>query len=87
MRDLEQDLIQLNSGQKRRDLSDGYLLENRYPTRKEYENRAHDFAYGITFIESSIAKEWLERAIKAEKKIDHAACSSMVESERKSIII
>ncbi len=66
MRDLDEDLKWLTKSQNRTDLSDEYLQEHGQATREDYEGRACDFDYGITFVESTIAREWLERAIKAE---------------------
>ncbi len=68
MRDLNADLKWLSNGQRLTDLSDDSLLERHCATRKDYANRVCDFSYGITFVESTIAREWLERAIKAEGK-------------------
>lgn len=68
MRDLNADLKWLSEKQKATDLSDGYLREIHCPTRDDFQSVAPDFSYGITFVESNIAREWLERAIKAEGK-------------------
>ena len=72
MRDLQKDLEWLSACQDNRDLSDSYLVEycpnNR--TRENYQDYAPDFEYGITFVESCIAREWLERAIKAEELLN-----------------
>lgn len=69
MRDLQKDLEWLSESQNKRDLSDEYLKEycpnNR--TREDYKDRAPDFSYGITFVESTVAREWLKRAITAEE--------------------
>jgi hypothetical protein len=67
MRDLQYDLKCLTERQQKCDLPDDYLESNNNITRKFYENNAPEFSYGITFVESTIAREWLERAIKAEK--------------------
>lgn len=71
MRNLENDLEWLSRSQDRKDLSDEYLKESRPDnlTREEYQDVAPEFSYGITFVESDIAREWLERAIKAEELI------------------
>ena len=68
MRDLNKDLEWLSNSQRSKDLSDNYLLEaNPFnTTRLDYNDHAPDLVYGITFVESEIAREWLERAIKAE---------------------
>ncbi len=70
MTDLEKDLVWLETSQKQNDLSDNYLKENGFKiTRDLYQNTAPELAYGITFVESSIARKWLERAIKAETEL------------------
>ena len=66
MRNLQEDFNWLSTGQNRNDLSDKYLKDKGRSTRDFYANRICDFDYGITFVETSIAREWLERAIKAE---------------------
>lgn len=75
MRDLESDLKQLDRDQDRRDLSDTYLESiNHHPTRAEMTYAiAFEYSYGITFVESDIAREWLERAIKAESELKRLA--------------
>lgn len=68
MRDLSKDLKWLSNCQNSRDLSDEYIKKY-YPecdTRELYNNYAPDWKYGITFVESKIAREWLDRAIEAE---------------------
>jgi hypothetical protein len=72
MRNLNNDLEWLVKCQNNTDLSDSYLQEHGQTTRKDYDNRTCDFEYGITFVESSIAREWLERAIKAENILSNA---------------
>ena len=67
-RNLSTDLSWLLKGQSQKDLSDTELAAKGFFTRKEYQDQALDFAYGITFVESTIAMEWLARAIKAEEK-------------------
>lgn len=71
MRNLENDLEWLSRSQDGKDLSDEYLKGNCPDnlTREEYQDVAPEFSYGITFVESDIAREWLERAIKAEELI------------------
>ncbi len=70
MRNLQNDLEWLEAGQNRYDLSDEWLKENDCPRyRDEFDNLVAEFAYGITFVESWIAREWLERAIKAEAEL------------------
>ena len=66
MRDLQKDMEWLTKGQYRIDLSDVYLRERGQSTRADYEGRTPEYEYGISFVESSIAREWLERAIRAE---------------------
>ncbi len=68
MRDLNTDLKWLSEGQNRTDLSDAYLETHGQRTRMDLQSYAPDFEYGITFVESTIAREWLERAIRAEEK-------------------
>ncbi len=68
MRDLNNDLAWISKCQDRVDLPDVHLGEIGQTTRKDFGNHAPDFEYGITFVESTIAREWLERAIKAEGK-------------------
>lgn len=72
MRNLQEDLKWLEESQ-RRDLSDEYLSQQGCDTREAYQNYAPDFSYGITFVESDIAYEWLLRAIKAEKLLSKVA--------------
>ncbi len=69
VRDLQKDLEWLSRCQERRDLSDDYLKQYcpECDTREGYDNYAPDWKYGITFVESKIAKEWLDRAIEAEE--------------------
>jgi len=71
LRDLNKDLEWLSESQRRKDLSDDYLKEiNPFNnTRGDFQDNAPDLSYGITFVESTIAREWLERAIKAEEKL------------------
>jgi len=70
MRDLNKDLEWIERDQGNKDLSDEYLKEHDcFSTRERYQNYAPDFQYGITFVESIIAKEWLDRAIKAENEL------------------
>jgi len=66
-RNLHTDLRWLMEQQHLTDLSDEYLKKKQCDTRADYANKACDFSYGITFVESSIAREWLERAIRAEE--------------------
>lgn len=68
MRDLKADKAWLDQSRLEYDLTDSYILDNNLngSTREEYQNHAPEWAYGITFVESTIAKEWLERAITAE---------------------
>jgi hypothetical protein len=66
MRNLKEDLKWLKSGQSKIDLSDEALKKHGLQTRKDFSDRVCDFSYGISFVESSIAREWLERSIKAE---------------------
>jgi hypothetical protein len=67
MRDLEKDLIWVERDQDRYDLSDEWLIkEKTIDSRENYQERLAEWLYGITFVESTIAREWLERAIKAE---------------------
>ena len=66
MRDLNADLMWLLEHQDRSDLSDAYLKTTGQVTRENFQNYAPDFEYGITFVETTIAREWLDRAIKAE---------------------
>lgn len=69
LRNLNKDLKWLSDCQRSRDLSDDYLKNDmRNMTREDYQNSATELVYGITFVESTIAREWLERAIEAEKK-------------------
>lgn len=68
MRDLSKDLEWLENAQCKKDLSDEFLISRGSTTQKAYENQAPEFEYGITFVESTIAKEWLLRAISAERK-------------------
>lgn len=65
MRDLKADLKWLTLSQSTSDLSDGFLKARKCNTRERWQGQAYEFAYGITFVESTIAREWLERAIKA----------------------
>lgn len=67
VRHLETDLEWLDKCQRHIDLSDDYLESKGQATRKGFDKHAPDFEYGITFVESTIAREWLERAIKSEK--------------------
>jgi len=69
MRDLQNDLEWLIKSQNSRDLTDEWLKENGNSTRKEYQNYAPEWLYGITWVESTIAGEWLQRAIIAESKL------------------
>jgi hypothetical protein len=70
LRDLKEDLKWLHECQSNRDLSDEFLIENnRGVGRAEYQNYAPELQYGITFVESDIAREWLQRAIDAEAKL------------------
>ena len=70
MRNLYDDLKQLNKDQDRFDLTDDYLLEHGNRTRLEFNDRlGYEFSYGITFVESWIAEEWLKRAIEAENEL------------------
>lgn len=64
-RDLAADLAELDDKQRRTELSDEYLAENDNSTRADYD-LASDFAYGIIFVEATIARDWLERALAAE---------------------
>jgi hypothetical protein len=68
VRDLNEDLKWLSKSQSHSDLSDDYLKEIGNSTREDLQDNAPDLMYGITFVESTIAREWLERAIKAEGK-------------------
>jgi hypothetical protein len=70
MRDLNKDLQLLIADQTLNDLSDEYLAAKGHITHAEIsdEHLAFDLMCGITFVESNIAREWLERAIKAESK-------------------
>ncbi|HEY8464210.1 MAG TPA: hypothetical protein VIM29_09360 [Bacillota bacterium] len=71
MRDLNNDLKWLTESKQARDLSDDYLQEiNHHTTREAYQNYAPEFSYGITFVESNIALEWLQRAVEAEKRLN-----------------
>ena len=70
MRDLKTDLEWLIKSQDKTDLSDDYLESNGQATRTGFGEYAPGFEYGITFVESTIAREWLERAIKAERMRD-----------------
>lgn len=69
MRDLHKDLEWLIESQNSRDLSDEWLKERGNTTREEYQDYAPDWLYGITWVESTIAGEWLQRAIIAEDKL------------------
>lgn len=69
MRDLKDDLEWLDKCQKHTDLSDDLLVARGQQTRRGFDRHAPDFEYGITFVESTIAREWLERAIGAENEI------------------
>lgn len=69
MRDLQNDLEWLIKSQNSRDLTDEWLKENGNSTREEYQNYAPEWLYGITWVESTIAGEWLQRAIIAESKL------------------
>jgi hypothetical protein len=69
MRDLQADFEWLFKSKNSRDLSDGFLISQGCKTRECYQDYAPEFNYGITFVESDIAGEWLERAMKAEKKL------------------
>lgn len=69
MRDLHKDLEWLIKCQNSRDLSDESLRECEHSTREEYQDYAPDWLYGITWVESTIAGEWLQRAIIAEAKL------------------
>ncbi len=68
MRDLNKDLQWLTNCQKMKDLSDDFIAKRVTTTRKQFQTEAPELSYGITFVESTIAREWLERAIKAETK-------------------
>ena len=58
MRNLSTDLEWLSKKQNHSDLSDAYLEGQGLRTRQDYQNNAPDFEYGITFVESTIAREW-----------------------------
>lgn len=70
MRDLQNDLSWLIKSQQQ-DLSDDYLQKCSHTTRSAFQYYAPNWCYGITFVESNIAREWLERAIKAEKELKY----------------
>ena len=72
MRDLQADLTELKKCQARCDLNDKFLKESDIMEclRSDIEEIAREFIYGISFVESTIAKEWLERAIKAEAEVE-----------------
>ena len=72
MRDLREDLKNLFTTKFKTDLPDEYLAENGELTREYYHNMgiAQDLSYGITFVESNIALEWLERAVNAENRLE-----------------
>lgn len=69
MRNLKEDLEKVETIQNRWDLSDEYLKEHNCSTRNNVDLMG-EYSYGITFIESDIAREWLERAIFAEEKLN-----------------
>lgn len=70
MRDLNKDLDWLMICKNKKDLTDDYLKEICSTTRKTYQDYAPEYEYGITFVESDIAYEWLTRAIEAEEKLE-----------------
>lgn len=70
MRDLNKDLDWLMICKDKKDLTDDYLKEICSTTRKTYQDYAPEYQYGITFVESNIAYEWLTRAIEAEEKLE-----------------
>jgi hypothetical protein len=74
MRNLQEDLKWLEKSKNARDLSDDYLREiNHHTTRENYQNYAPDFSYGITFVESDIAYEWLQRALQYAKLLSRVS--------------
>ena len=64
MRDLNKDLEWLSNSQRSKDLSDNYLLEaNPFnTTRLDYNDHATDLVYGITFVESEIARRVVRKS-------------------------
>lgn len=70
MRDLNKDLDWLMICKNKKDLTDDYLKEICSTTRKTYQDYAPEYEYGITFVESDIAYEWLTRAVEAEEKLE-----------------
>jgi len=66
MRDLHKDLKELETSREYSDLPDEYLEKEGLDTRVEFPEVCQEMKYGITFVESTVAKEWLERAINAE---------------------
>ena len=70
MRNLNEDLKELEARMSKHNYSDEYLKENDIPTREECGTIGVECYYGITYVESNIAKEWLDRAIKAEAECE-----------------
>lgn len=72
-RDLNADMTRLAKDQCDKDLSDELLLEEYgVEIRKQLLDAGRlglELRYGVTFVESNIAKEWLTRAIQAEKQV------------------
>ena len=66
MRDLRQDFEWLTREKMKKDLADDKVIFK----RKDFNDFAPEYEYGITFVESDIAYEWLTRAIEAEEKLE-----------------
>jgi hypothetical protein len=66
MRNLVKDLEELNKLRENIDLPDEHLEKEGCTIREEINTIASEMSYGITFTESTVSKEWLERAINAE---------------------
>ena len=66
MRDLRQDFEWLTREKMKKDLADDKVIFK----RKDFHDFAPEYEYGITFVESDIAYEWLTRAIEAEEKLE-----------------
>ena len=66
LRDLRQDFEWLTREKMKKDLADDKVIFK----RKDFNDFAPEYEYGITFVESNIAYEWLTRAIEAEEKLE-----------------
>ena len=72
MRDLDEDLKTVVAFQEHTDLSDTYLKKCSTPCTLRTEiGIIGEYTYGISFVESTIAREWLERAINAENELNN----------------